>query len=139
MSSYTDTTLLVGTGYIKTGVGGAGNFISRATLTPSIPMAIPARSTSNLFHSGIGGAGNRQQTQDRAYLTLVEDMDRTALRRGSAATSWHHGIGGAGNRAGSDDGSYASSSLSSSSSWKSTGKLSGADRLKQKIIGKWTA
>lgn len=66
-------------------------------------------------------------------------MDRSLLRRGSAARSGHHGIGGAGNRASSDDGSFTCSSVSSSSGWKSNGKMSAADRLKEKIVSKWEA
>jgi len=123
--------------FVKVGLGGAGNYVPKQKRTSSTPIPCPARTTNAVFHTGIGGAGNTASSQNRAFLSVDEEMDRSLLRRGSAATSWHHGIGGAGNRASSDDGSFASSSLSSSSSWKSSGEKSGADRIKEKIISKW--
>jgi hypothetical protein len=137
MPAYTEITPLYSTqSFVKVGLGGAGNYIPKQKITPSTPIPIQPHS---VFHTGIGGAGNYASSQDRVFLSAEEEFDRSQLRRGSAATMWHHGIGGAGNRASSDNGSFGSSSLSSKSSWKLSGKMSGADRLKEKIAEKWEA
>jgi hypothetical protein len=144
MSTHTDSTPLIPSArsYVKFGLGGAGNYISSNKLAPSSPIPCPPHTTSqspSLFHTGVGGAGNRTSSQDRAFLGAEEDVERSQLKRDSAATSWHHGIGGAGNRASSDDRSFTSSSLESSGSVKPREKLGCADRIKEKIGEKWQA
>lgn len=130
--------------YVKVGLGGAGNYIPNHKMASSTPTPCPPRTEpTGAFYTGIGGAGNRASSRDRAFLSVEEDHERNELRRTSAATSWHHGIGGTGNQASSDDGSSRTSSVSSSSSLKSSGKIAertgAADRIKQKIVEKWEA
>ena len=133
MPEYTETTPLCrAQPSVKVSMEGAGSCILKQNITSSTPM--PIRSPT-AFHTDIDEAGNPTSPQDRAFLSTDEEMDRSQLRRCRASTNWHH----AGNRTSTDDESFASSSLSSSSKWKSTGKTSFGDRLKEKLAKKWEA
>jgi hypothetical protein len=146
MSAYTDNSPLMPSSrsYVKVGLGGAGNHIPRHNIISraSIPSLLRTTRIESIgaFYTGIGGAGDHTSSQD---VRIEENPERIKLRQGSVATNWHHGKEGTRNRASSDESSSASSSLLSSTSSKSTGtmneKLSGVDRIKEKIAQKWEA
>lgn len=123
-STSTETTQLLPSSklYTKSGIGGAGNYQQISSLSSSLPLSIP-KSSKGQFSSGIGGAGNIHTYSERASISSLDELDRRAMRKQSVAGSYHHGIGGAGNR----------SSMESLSS--DADSLSGADRIKGRVVG----
>jgi Protein of unknown function (DUF3602) len=121
---------------IKTGIGGAGNFRQASSTLPksSTPRLIPSQS-SGVFLTGIGGAGNCHSYGARPVITQEEEIARRRARKESAASSWHHGIGGAGNRRYSTAGGWEGDSRRSSEVSSGDGVVSGADRMRERVIG----
>jgi hypothetical protein len=121
--------------YIKSGIGGIGNFHRTSGAIP-IPVAprITTTQSSGVFSTGIGGAGNSRTSKDRKTITPEEVLSRRSIQQDRAARNYHHGIGGAGNRASSNsNGSLSTSLASSASSGASTRRLSGVGRLQEKF------
>ncbi|KAE9374845.1 hypothetical protein N431DRAFT_438241 [Stipitochalara longipes BDJ] len=109
--------------YIKTSIGGAGNFLPSSTLSTSTSPPSsrrPSSTTTGIFHTGIGGFGNRANISEQGAM-VVKGIDVRAERE-----SWHVGIGGAGNR--------RSSSVVSEG--EESGEVrSGADRMRERVFG----
>ncbi|KAI9760776.1 MAG: hypothetical protein M1835_000109 [Candelina submexicana] len=132
--------------YVRSGIGGAGNYHLADQLMPptSIPSTVPIPRGNGHFSSGIGGAGNIHHASERAVLSSNEELVRARVRQRKAPTAYHLGIGGAGNRYRSRQ---SSSSPRSSSSFESTSSsdygervypISGADRLMLKLSHPFT-
>ena len=89
------------TSYIKTGLGGAGNFRPKpdifVTTRTAQPPLIPSLS-SRRFSTGIGGVGNCREFNDRPAFGSKEEDFRARVRGDHASVSFHHGRGGFGNR-----------------------------------------
>lgn len=86
--------------------------------------------------AGIGGAGNCHAMEEQATADRSEVRARRALQKMSRSTAWHHGIGGVGNQAYSSDGASTSSiSSRSSSTSRKAENVSGAEKIKGKLIG----
>lgn len=76
--------------YIKTGLGGAGNYRPASSIGESIHSPLlPAKARSMYFSSGIGGAGNHHHNKYPS---------RSSLKCHPASQPGYLGIGGAGNR-----------------------------------------
>jgi hypothetical protein len=109
--------------YVKTSIGGAGNFLPTPTsCSPFRHSSSSSRrpsSTTSVFHTGIGGFGNRHNVEEIGR----PDPVNKSIRR--ERESRHVGIGGAGNRR---------SSVETSSS-KDVVVRSGADRMTEKLLG----
>jgi hypothetical protein len=109
--------------YIKTSIGGAGNFLPTPTSSsPSSHSSSSSRrpsSTTSVFHTGIGGFGNRHSVEEMGR----PDPVNKSIRR--ERENWHVGIGGAGNRR---------SSVETSGS-EDVVVRSGADRMTEKVFG----
>ncbi|KAH7393547.1 hypothetical protein BKA64DRAFT_90679 [Cadophora sp. MPI-SDFR-AT-0126] len=131
------TTLLSSTcRYTKSGIGGAGN-IRKSTSTlvvPSAPRVIPTPS-KGMFSTGIGGAGNSRSYEERASISFEDALARDSIRKLPVAGSYHHGIGGVGNRSSFVDSSASSSVESNSFLCSATAMQSGADRVKERLVG----
>jgi hypothetical protein len=134
--------------YLKTGLGGAGNYHLVDDLPPYVPCKMPRKnSAASYFTSGIGGAGNFHCVTEQASISSSDSIRRERLRRDNSPSKFHFGIGGSGNRA-----SRASSHSSSSSSREpsppppppvytpsaasSHTTMDGFDRLKARISAK---
>ena len=122
--------------YIRSGRGGAGNTFrttssSRpASVTvPAAPAASSSSASSRRFFSGVGGAGNAHQANERPLLSLDDEVRRMAAREEHAASMGHCGIGGAGNvyyrRKASDASEQSNKSLDDQSSVSSLGSKKG--------------
>ncbi|KAF2457158.1 hypothetical protein BDY21DRAFT_364072 [Lineolata rhizophorae] len=86
--------------YLRSGIGGAGNYRRKSSITlaaPAVPIIGP-QSRAGSFSSGIGGAGNFHKADERAVLSFDEELARSRAIGRNAPTAYHVGIGGAGNR-----------------------------------------
>lgn len=95
------------TTYIRSGRGGAGNLFPRSSLplttssstsssaTAETKQTPASSSSSRRFFSGIGGAGNAHNANERAPHSIEDEFRRAAAREKAGAG--HCGIGGAGN------------------------------------------
>ncbi|PMD64788.1 uncharacterized protein K444DRAFT_608465 [Hyaloscypha bicolor E] len=109
--------------YVKTSIGGAGNFLPIPSTAPqsqsfSTISSRSSSSTTSMFHAGIGGFGNRHSVEEMA----PPQLERATLR--SERQSYHVGIGGAGNRRSSRQDGVA----------KGDGGRSGVDMMTEKVF-----
>ncbi|RDW89406.1 hypothetical protein BP6252_01438 [Coleophoma cylindrospora] len=121
--------------YMKTGLGGAGNYhaVKAPMPTSSVPKTV-ARRRHGSFSIGIGGAGNLRSFKDKAVLTPEQEASLQIARQENIPEAWHFGIGGAGNRVLCPaDASPKSETFSSSSLSSFSGSMSGADILMEKF------
>jgi hypothetical protein len=108
--------------YIKTSIGDAGNFLP--TTTSSSPSSLSSSSsrrhssTTSVFHTGIGGFGNRHSVEQKGR---PDPVNKSIQRE---RESWHVGIGGAGNRRSSVETSGSEDVV-----------RSGADRMAETVFG----
>jgi len=120
----------------KHSISAAGNFHRLSSSSSSLPpssKAIPIR--PGFLRYGIGGAGNCCSFEERSITIPEEEISRRRAQRQNSATSRHHGIGGAGNRAYSSDAESASSVEGSSYLGTERGGQSGADKMKERLVG----
>lgn len=124
------------TTYLRSGLGGAGNyhkttssntqFITVTAQRPSIHRS------SRSFYTGIGGFGNAASCEG-ATIPPREELARKQMLRDNAPISWHYGIGGAGNRA-NRIGEMTAGSLSlADESFVARRIVGGADKLREAI------
>jgi hypothetical protein len=119
--------------YIRSGRGGAGNTFrttsssrpASVSTTAAAPVPAASSSSTRRFFSGVGGAGNAHQANERPLLSLDDEVRRMAAREEHAATMGHCGIGGAGNvyyrRKASDASDHSAKSVDDASSVSSVG------------------
>ncbi|KAI9826834.1 MAG: hypothetical protein M1832_005773 [Thelocarpon impressellum] len=105
-------------GYVRLGIGGAGNFRKLEppmppAYSPAPPSRVRARSPKT-FSSGIGGAGNWRRVDQAAAISSYEAQVRDQVRAESASDGFFFGIGGAGNHASTSPGLRSTSALGSS-------------------------
>jgi hypothetical protein len=125
---------------MKSGIGGIGNFRKLSEAVPAQPKPHINPRTTGVFLSGIGGVGNGHTHEQRAIASQEQAIARRAIGKENRSTAWHHGIGGVGNQRSS----YGSSAVSITSSncsysYSITAGKSGADMMKAKIVGLFTA
>jgi hypothetical protein len=128
------------TSYIRSGRGGAGNTIPISSLPSSATTAIKSTFTSantsastRRFFSGIGGAGNAHNANERPPISLDDEFRRAAARE--MASAGHCGIGGAGNvyRRKASDASESAKSLDDDESVRSS--MSSKAKLWARVSG----
>lgn len=134
--------------YLKTGLGGAGNYHLVDDLPPYSRYEMPRKNSgASNFTSGIGGAGNFHCVTEQVSISSSDSTRRECLRRDNSPGSYHFGIGGSGNRAGRGFPRSSSSSSRQSSSpppppayapsaASSHTTMDGFDRLKAHISSK---
>ncbi|MCJ1486736.1 hypothetical protein MMC06_006914 [Schaereria dolodes] len=95
--------------YIRTGIGGRGNYhktsvVDELTITTSArdrqiydQRSYLPRTLHSIFTSGIGGVGNTHGLREAAALDTQEEMDRSRFRESRVPSSRFVGIGGSGN------------------------------------------
>ncbi|KAF2490570.1 hypothetical protein BU16DRAFT_426993, partial [Lophium mytilinum] len=83
--------------YIRSGIGGAGNWKRAASIPSALPVPQITTPRHGSFSSGVGGAGNIHSTSTRRGLSADEELAREHAIKRSARSGWHTGIGGAGN------------------------------------------
>ncbi|KAI9808686.1 MAG: hypothetical protein M1825_003838 [Sarcosagium campestre] len=131
------------TTYLRSGIGGAGNYqqahpeVAKILKAPQQPL--PRQRSS--FQTGIGGAGNFRRAHEAASVTPDEEFERVRVREGSMRETHHYGIGGAGNinkKNRSDGQSMTSSNFDRQSSLSYSDKrlrVGAADKLADKLTG----
>jgi len=130
------------TSYVRSGLGGAGNYrkvTSDFPSRPSTPIHVVHRA-SGVFTTGVGGFGNFHHIQDQPNYSPQEIAIRDQLMKENAATVWHYGIGGAGNhgsRAGSSNSSIREPSYEQKRPLLANSLPSNADKMKSGIAAKF--
>lgn len=96
----------VGSSYIYSGRGGAGNVtrVSPKSLThgqsasgPASRVKLTPPPSNAYFASGRGGAGNMHREKERAIFSFDEELAQQERLRSQQAPVYHVGRGGAGN------------------------------------------
>jgi hypothetical protein len=96
----------VGSSYIYSGRGGAGNVtrIKATDLTngptasgPASRVKLTPPPTNHYYASGRGGAGNMHREKERAMFSFDEELQQQERLRSQQAPVYHVGRGGAGN------------------------------------------
>jgi hypothetical protein len=84
------------TTYMRSGRGGAGNTYRGTPITTTGSAAPSTVSVSSRrFFTGVGGAGNVHQANERPAMSIDDEVRR--LAREELSSAGHTGIGGAGN------------------------------------------
>jgi hypothetical protein len=135
----------VGSSYIYSGRGGAGNVtrITPSSLTsgpnasgPASRVSLSPPPTSHYYASGRGGAGNMHREKERAMFSFDEELQQQERLRSQQAPVYHVGRGGAGNLV--DEMKPRSQRTNRASSSSSSGSKEGVRRSIEGAWGKMT-
>ncbi|KAI9756981.1 MAG: hypothetical protein M4579_003639 [Chaenotheca gracillima] len=88
--------------YIRSGIGGAGNYHKSSKKVPVVIVhhpRPPTQTSTQYFSTGIGGAGNRHKTSEAALFARTDQSARLRAQDANRSETRYFGIGGAGNLA----------------------------------------